>query len=663
MNGATPPTGTNGSPSAQPIRRKKPPVNPLVANRRPKPKATRPLPSKPQATPARTTAFTQKAPDAAPEGVKKYPVFTTKRALLENLRYHIARMQFKGDIDITDDNTFTRPVRLHRRDPASKPINEDEPVTPDPEDIARQELEAKEQERVEALKAENKRIREENQKQIAPTIASTKKKANQNRRKVQPVYRPNDDPEATKKHRLRYEETYPWHIEDDDNKQVWMGTFEQALSDCHLLFVQEKGQFSVLPLQKYYRFKEKGKTKQLDLDMVDELMKAKKKEPRFIMLKKLEIQKANKEKALSSDQRFAKKGAKMFKGENQTGMGGGGEDGMFGGEDAGAPEEVDFENDELFADDDEDQLVEIEDEDELKETIDKIKREQLGANYFDVLDEEQVDKEEDLRLEREQKAKADEKRMRKALLKREGNYNYEADSDDENPYASDSDDTSSEKEENEEETSSQKPKEEEEAVTKGDSTPSGRKKTASTLADKVKRSGDVEMSEASGNESTKNKKKSKTLKRPGSPDISGVSGNESSRKKQKVGDKSNLKAPMAPNRKVSALKGAGSGSESESGPRGLHRMKSSKGPSPSGSRAQSPAGRANASRSGSPAVSGLPSSEEIIAAIPVGTGIKVGELSALFKKRVAPSDFSAFIQLVRSVANWDKKSQLVTRKS
>lgn len=108
---------------------------------------------------------------------------------------------------------------------------------------------------------------------------------------------------------------------------------------------------------------------------------------------------------------------------------------------------------------------------------------------------------------------------------------------------------------------------------------------------KKKRTGDVEMSEASGNESTRAKKAklSKTLKRPGSPDISGVSGNESSRKKQKLGDSLKPTA-VAPNRKVSDLRGnAGSGSESESSRRlkGIRAGSST----PAGSRAESPAGR------------------------------------------------------------------------
>jgi hypothetical protein len=134
----------------------------------------------------------------------------------------------------------------------------------------------------------------------------------------------------------------------------------------------------------------------------------------------------------------------------------------------------------------------------------------------------------------------------------------------------------------------------------GDTTPS--KKGTDGAAGKqpfLKRAADVEMSEASGNESSRAKKTkvNPNLKRPGSPDISGASGNESSRKKQKLG--ANVK--VAQNRQVSALRGtAGSGSESESSKLAKNKSRSgSAKATPSGSRAQSPAGLATGSGPGS----------------------------------------------------------------
>ena len=70
------------------------------------------------------------------------------------------------------------------------------------------------------------------------------------KKKTEQVYRTDDTPEERKRNLLRYEETLPWHLEDDDNKNVWVGTYEEALSEKYILLLPEEGRFRMVPVEK-----------------------------------------------------------------------------------------------------------------------------------------------------------------------------------------------------------------------------------------------------------------------------------------------------------------------------------------------------------------------------------------------------------------------------
>lgn len=65
----------------------------------------------------------------------------------------------------------------------------------------------------------------------------------------------------------------------------------------------------------------------------------------------------------------------------------------------------------------------------------RIKKEQLSANVFDARNERDYDEEERERKQLEAMRLKQGKKVRKALMNREGNFTYETDSDG-NPYAS-----------------------------------------------------------------------------------------------------------------------------------------------------------------------------------------------------------------------------------
>lgn len=55
------------------------------------------------------------------ESFTDFPLVITKRALMEGLRHHVARFASKQEVDPSNKEEFTRPVRLHRRDPRLAP--------------------------------------------------------------------------------------------------------------------------------------------------------------------------------------------------------------------------------------------------------------------------------------------------------------------------------------------------------------------------------------------------------------------------------------------------------------------------------------------------------------------------------------------------------------
>lgn len=298
-------------------------------------------------------------------------------------------------------------------------------------------LDEKERDRVEAAKLERQRIREENAKFIAPT-APSKKKPQAFKKKVEQVYRTNDNPEDRKKSQLRYEEALPWHLEDFDDKHIWQGSYEAALSECHVALMQypqsdgyRDAHLKLVPMEKWYRFREKSKVKHKAPEDVDTLMNKKVKEPAFLVkheqqerAKKMYALDANKSRGL-----FQRAGGREEAEAKQAGD-------LFGaGLDTPADaDDIDFDLNEEFADDDENPIFEG-DDDTQKQAEERVKRDQLAANVFGMTDEKKVDEEAEKEKQVAELRKKLEKGTRKRLIKRERKYDYESDSDG-NPYTS-----------------------------------------------------------------------------------------------------------------------------------------------------------------------------------------------------------------------------------
>ncbi|KAK5651542.1 hypothetical protein OQA88_11907 [Cercophora sp. LCS_1] len=581
-----------------------------------------------------------------PGTVNEFPLVTTKRALMEGIRYHVMRLnRSRGGqagpeaiVDVTDQNQFPRPVTLHRRDPRQLPaykaaLIKDEVLPSNPAEEA-------EAERLRQQKADREAQRALDQAQIAPVSKSSEpKKDNKNKKeKVTTFYGRNTD-EQKKQSGLRYEETLPWHLEDAEGKSgVWVGSYVAGLSDVNCALVIDGGNFRMIPLERYYRFDEKPKFNTYSLEDAENMMKSKKEVKRWVMKDK---EKTEMEKEREETRQFLR-GRARVKTESATSRA------------ANRTErqddfELDMSGDE-FQDDDETPGFEADDED-AKDAKTRIRREALGANLFGEGEESKVDEEErEAQLEK-LKRKMVGKKTKKDLMKLEHAMDYEdtdSEKDFNNPFTDSSESESETDEKKEDDKKGEEKKSEQPAsgsASKGTNTPSSKQKG-------------LEVS-----------KKGK-LKRPGSPNLSESSGNESTRKKVKLG-----KTSVVASRSATPLPGrpkglggatsdgeatAGEGSDGGLKLKKKTKLKTATGATgtPSGSRAGSPAPPAS---QGSPAAQNQPlqpriEASDIIKAVQAyPQGITIGNLMRTFVSRIHPNGVTTkneWIQLVKENARY-----------
>ncbi|GAM84141.1 hypothetical protein ANO11243_021340 [Dothideomycetidae sp. 11243] len=666
-------TPNAGSPIA--IQRKRPQSNPFMARRKPMVKKAPGAANtavtngslKASATPAPKPApkapVQAPDPDDDPSTYTEFPLVASRKALLQGFRYHAMRLISEQEANPYDESQFTRPLRLHRR------FARDQRLQPMP---AENGVDDKDREKEEIRKAERQAQKEANQAQIAPTEKVTqKKKLPQFKKKVEDVYYPQDTPEAQKRARLRYEEGRPWHLEDFDGKNTWIGTYEEPLSETHAMFVVgANGNFRMVPLEKWYRFIPTNRYKTMNLDEAELHMAKKIKDSRWFL-----------ENTMTDEQRTrleTERQQRLHRG--RVGMRGERvgtrkeEDDEERPEVANDVDEIDYNAEDEFQDDDEGGLF-LGDEEEVKESERKIRQEMLGANVFagtGVKEEKDWDAEEEAEKKKASEERKRQRKLKRTLVKNERKFEYESESD--HPYSEESEDTT-----DEELIVDEVKKEEEKSSTtaNGEKVVSGPSSVGTiTPSGRGEKHGDpLRSSQLAG----------ASLKRPGSPNLSEASGSESSRKRiKKEGANGQISRPMSPS--VPGAKGpmspaslarrraagAGSGSDTEASgterSRPKIRITASRDASPTtsapGSRAGSPIPRSAGTSMPSPSTAGttspsLPSADMVRAAIPP-QGIMVTDLIRKFKGQIprGQEGNAAFIALVRRVgknAPGDKK--------
>lgn len=325
-------------------------------------------------------------------------------------------------MDVTNQDDFVRPVSLHRKDPHALPAGKE--AKPDPDDM----MDDKEREKLEIAREEKARQRAADLALIAPSgnnaaaLAQKRNQAFRNEKTTQ-IYRIDKSEADRKQSELRYEEALPWHMEDAESKQVWVGSYESALSDTNVILVPEHGAFKMIPLEKWYKFTAKNHFRSMTIEEAEEQMKKKSKPTRWAMhdeeksIGKRELQETRR---LMGSIYGVKKESATFKNSGKREL-----------EDT---DDLDFDAEGLFQDDDEQMTVEPVDDEESKNTQDKIKKEQLGANLFGDADEQAIEKELAREQLEESLRKVVGKDIKKALKKREKNHLHESDSEDNDPF-------------------------------------------------------------------------------------------------------------------------------------------------------------------------------------------------------------------------------------
>ena len=357
-----------------------------------------------------------------------YPLVLSKRAIAEGFRHHVARFASKRKVDPRNSEEFVRPVRLHRRDPRAPPGGAGGVRAEDTAMTGMEGMDDKERERQEILKAERDAKREIDMAQVAPSVTVGAPRQGKNLKKTEQVYRNDTTEEQKKQSQLRYEEALPWHLEDFDNKSTWVGNYEAALSDSYAMMVLgQDGVLRLVPLEKWYKFTQKNQFKTLTADEAEVRFNKKVKDPRWFMDSEETRQKRKQE------QENKKYASGLFLGKWEKGGGGSGSAAPITKHENADADDLDFQED-RFADDEENMNL-FEEDQETKETEERIKKDQLQANVFDMKEEKEYEKQEKLEKKEKELTKKFGKRTKKGLIKHEKNYVYDSDTSS-NPYSS-----------------------------------------------------------------------------------------------------------------------------------------------------------------------------------------------------------------------------------
>lgn len=363
------------------------------------------------------------------------PLKACTKEELQDTRHHIIRFQTKQDVDIL--RNFTKPVRMHRKDPRNIQFQ----LTR--EDIDRRRKEGNSASLSEGfteqlVDEDGNIIQGMDLSQVAPDGGARKHRRNMFKRKTKQVHMMDEE-----KRKLRYEEYYPWVVEDYNGSNVFVGNYEAGSSEAtHVLFVFDKDGFKMVPAEKVYKFTPRNKYATLTLEEAEAKMEKNQAAPRWLM-------KHMEEGEEGTDARFRKSGTNQYgapvralalslsstgsRYRMRTVQGGNTNDRDSDHDD------LDF--DEEFADDEEAPIMDG-DEEENKLLEKKIKKDMLKAAIFDgQLEGDDDDDLNDLfEVEKSRKVDKEGKKLKKVLNRTEGGV-YDSDDNDENlnPYVSQSD--------------------------------------------------------------------------------------------------------------------------------------------------------------------------------------------------------------------------------
>lgn len=385
-------------------------------------------------SPATSSGSPQMSPTPKPAAGGDWNVIPLKacsREELKDTRNHIMRFQTKQDVDIVKN--FNKPVRLHRKDPQNIQFH-----------LSREEMDKRRKEgggapvsqpQTAYVDEEGNIIQPADMSQVAPDGGARRHRRNLFKRKTKQVHMMDE-----KKRKLRYEEYYPWVIEDYDGKNVYVGSYEAGLSETtHVLFVFDKDGFKMVPAEKVYKFTPRNRYATLTLEEAEAKMEKNQAAPRWLMK---HMDEEGGDSRFRSSGQFSQPVRPLALSQSSTGsryrmrtvQGGSSTNGRDSDHD-----DLDFE--EEFADDEEAPIMDG-DEEENKLSEKKIKKEMLKAATFEGqldVDDDSDDLNDLFEVEKSRKVDKEGKKLKKVLNKTEGGVYDSDDNEQLNPYVSQSD--------------------------------------------------------------------------------------------------------------------------------------------------------------------------------------------------------------------------------
>lgn len=359
-------------------------------------------------------------PPPQAEDFRDIPVYMTKKDVKEGVRLHAMRFsktRTSGNVDVTDDTQFPRPVTLHRKDAREVHLPDDakDPSgSPAPIDDA-------EAERIAKIKEDKEAQRAVDQAQIAPVTreAQARKPATKEARMETKTFYAKRSAERQKENNLRYEESLPWVVEDADGKSVYVSQYLGPLSESMVALQFEGASVRAVPVEKFYKFTHKPPFKAYSIEEAEALMKKQVVQGRWSMRQNEKDKVHEEEKAT----RQFLNGRSMVKLESSTFK-------SAARSEKQEHDDIDFSGDEFQDDDEAPTFDKEEGDDEAKDSKERIRREQLGANLFGEADENEIEQELKREEAEEEARKRHGKSLTKHLVKLEKHLEYKEDPDD-----------------------------------------------------------------------------------------------------------------------------------------------------------------------------------------------------------------------------------------
>ena len=372
--------------------------------RRPNPVALRAAAQRAQARTS-TTPSASAPQSPAPEPAQPMQEFALKMCTLDDVRdarHHILKFHSQQPVDPA--HNFVPPIRMHRKDPRQLQVTSDQ-MDVDGQDGAGG-----------GGGPEDGGSGAGGAGGAGPGAGGGEtgeggEPRRFRRRKTHQAYG-GEKNEAARK--LRYEEHYPWVMEDFDNNNTWVSSYEAAQSSSYAILTYDAASngFKVVPIEKVYRMTPAARHTTLSLEDAEKKMESKTTlRDRWMMS---HLQRGEPPAPEQNPSRLRTVVGSEERKHKYT-----------------LDEAMDFDDQELFDDDEGAPLLDGPEED-LKEAEDRIKQEQLKANE---LMDDGGDGDLDALFEDESREGKQGRKMRKALRALEKNQYYDTD-DENNPYAS-----------------------------------------------------------------------------------------------------------------------------------------------------------------------------------------------------------------------------------